>query len=144
MLRLQSASESSTVAISNLPRLCYLWFDWLIWKRKFMDELSFIVEHEVRIKYLYDNLFDLYRIFEDVNLSFYIWMKYTYTILAYCKYIIRRESEFVLFKKKICKPKKKPHKTNQNQNKTYICWKNTCKHIYIYKDENIIQLGLWT
>lgn len=62
-----------------------------------MDELSFIVEHEVRIKYLYDNLFDLYRIFQDVNVSFSIWMKYTNTILAYFKYIVRKESEFVLF-----------------------------------------------
>lgn len=85
-----------------------------------MDELSFIVEHEVRIKYLYDNLFDLYRIFQDVNLSFYIWMKYTYTLLAYCKYIIRRESEFVLFKKKICKPKKPPQNKPKPKQNVYL------------------------
>lgn len=48
-------------------------------------------------------------------------MKYTYTILAYCKYIVRRESEFVLFEKKNMQATK-PTKTNQNKMfKTYIC-----------------------
>lgn len=69
-------------------------------------------------------------------------MKYTYTILAYCKYIIRRESEFVLFKKKICKPKKTPTKQTKTKTKRIFVEKIHVNIYFIYKDENIIQLGL--